>query len=53
MFDLATWSNPETLMLNLTNLGLGLFTLWIVVSVLVGCMQEFRHHHHGTGGRHH
>lgn len=35
------WSNPETLWLNMTNLGLGIVTLICVVAVLYNIANEF------------
>ncbi len=40
MFYLATWSNPQTLLLNLTNLGLGVFTLAVLFRIAWACVRE-------------
>lgn len=43
MFNQANWGNPETLMLNVTNLAMGLFTLWLLLGFLWSCLQEWLH----------
>ena len=47
MFDLSNWSNPETLWLNITNAGLGLFVLAILGNILYKIV------HAATGGPDH
>jgi hypothetical protein len=45
MFDLANWTDPETLWLNLTNLGLGILTLWLLLDVGWSFLREFLYGH--------
>ena len=40
MFDLANWSNQDALFLNLTNLALGLFTLWLLGGIVSTSLHE-------------
>jgi len=50
MFDLANWKNSEALMLNITNSGLGLAAIVLVVLVCREAIHEFvlqrRESHH-------
>ncbi len=45
MFSLASWSNPETLGLNLMNLILGILTLWLFGRVGWSFLHELIHGH--------
>jgi hypothetical protein len=53
MFDLANWGNPETLMLNLTNLGMGLFMAWILLAVVFEIAKELAEHRRNMAHRRH
>jgi len=45
MFEWTIWQNPETIMLNLMNLGLGIFILGMVLAVLWQVLLESIHSH--------
>jgi beta-lactamase regulating signal transducer with metallopeptidase domain len=45
MFDLATWKNSETLMLNITNGALGIATIVLIVWICGAAIHEVVLHH--------
>lgn len=43
MFDLRTWQNPETLMLNLMNTILGVAIILVVAGIAWKAVRQHRH----------